>query len=88
MELLGIIIAGIGAVLVARVSYQVLIRCIPADGELMTVRQRYKAAALTGYLSDPNCTTNRKGLAQACAEYADAMLAEDAEFAAKRLKDS
>ncbi len=52
----------------------------------MTMRQYYKAAMLSslpswGMVNTPN---DEKYTAEICAKYADAMLAEDAEFEAKQ----
>lgn len=61
-----------------------------AQATLLTVeaRQRYKVAALQGLLAFPSedSPINAKRLADTVGELADAMLAEDAEFLARRLE--
>ena len=55
----------------------------------MTIRQAYKMAALQGYMAahanpSASCMPNPQEVATKAAEYADAMLLEDAQHAAKR----
>jgi hypothetical protein len=53
----------------------------------MSLRQAYKIAALQGVLMHPNCRDDsHRKIALQCGAFADALLAEDAAFAARTTK--